>query len=48
VIPIDFVFCKTANYPHNALPDETASDTMFEDIVGSSIALQKVLRDLET
>jgi formate hydrogenlyase transcriptional activator len=47
VTPIDFVFRKTANYPHNAIPDETASDTMYEDIVGSSIALQKVLRDLE-
>jgi formate hydrogenlyase transcriptional activator len=47
VIPIDFVSSKTGDYPNHALPDETASDTMFEDIVGSSITLQKVLRDVE-
>src|SRR5690349_9767392 len=47
VIPIDFDSCKTANYSGNAVPDETASDTVFEDIVGSSMTLQKVLSDVK-
>jgi formate hydrogenlyase transcriptional activator len=47
VIPIDFVSFKTGNYARHAVPDETASDAMFEDIVGSSMTLQRVLRDVE-